>query len=141
MSQENAALVDRALAAWNSRDIEAMLALTDPGVLSDARWELDRLYERGDEIVGLGPISRRMPGSDARIEDRVLIAVRFENGRITRMEVLGFGQAEVQTALGAVGRSGTGPLQKGNAHRGATSRWRRGGSRAVSPAGAPSRAC
>jgi ketosteroid isomerase-like protein len=135
MSQENAELVDRALAAWNSRDIEAMLALTDPEVeyvnsptavetgtrsghdgledvlrtqweiLYDARWELDRLHERGDEIVGLGRISRRMPGSDARIEDRVLVAVRFENGRITRMEVLGFGQAEVQEALEAVGLS------------------------------------
>jgi ketosteroid isomerase-like protein len=135
MSQENAELVDRALAAWNSRDIEAMLALTDPEVeyvnsptavepgtrsgheglkdvlrtqweiLSEARWELDRLHERGDEIVGLGRISRRMPGSDARIEDRVLVAVRFENGRITRMEVLGFGQAEVQAALEAVGLS------------------------------------
>jgi ketosteroid isomerase-like protein len=135
MSHENAELVDRALAAWNSRDIEAMLALTDPEVeyvnsptavepgtrsghesledvlrtqweiLSEGRWELDRLYERGDEIVGLGRISRRMPGSDARIEDRVLVAVRFENGRITRMEVLGFGQAEVQAALEAVGLS------------------------------------
>jgi hypothetical protein len=74
-------------------------------ILSEGRWELDRLYERGDEIVGLGRISRRMPGSDARIEDRVLVAVRFENGRITRMEVLGFGQAEVQAALEAVGLS------------------------------------
>jgi ketosteroid isomerase-like protein len=135
MSQENIEIVHRALAAWNGRDIEAMLALTDPEVeyvnsptavepgtrsghesledvlrtqweiLSDARWEIDRLYERGDEIVGLGRVSRRMPGSDARIEDRILMAVRFENGRMTRMEILGFGQAEVQTALEAVGLS------------------------------------
>jgi ketosteroid isomerase-like protein len=135
ISQENVEIVNRALAAWNGRDIEAMLALTDPEVeyvnsptavepgtrwghesfeqviraqweiLSDARWELDRVHERGDEIVGLGRISRRMPESDARIEDRVLLAVRVENGRITRLEVLGFGQAEVQTALEAVGLS------------------------------------
>jgi ketosteroid isomerase-like protein len=133
MSQENVEIVHRAVAAWNGRDIEAMLALTDPEVeyvnsptavepgtrsghenledvlrtqweiLSEARWEVDRLYERGDEIVGLGRISRRMPGSDARIEDRILMAVRFENGRMTRMEVLGFGQAEVQAAVEAAG--------------------------------------
>src|SRR4051812_15582420 len=105
MSQENVEIAQRALAAWNGRDIEAMLALTDPEVeyvnsptavepgtrsgresfeevirtqweiLSGARWEVDRLYDRRDEIVGLGRISRQMPGSDARIEDRVLVAV------------------------------------------------------------------
>jgi hypothetical protein len=36
MSQENAALVDRALAARNSRGIEAMLALTDPEAVDPA---------------------------------------------------------------------------------------------------------
>jgi ketosteroid isomerase-like protein len=136
MSQENVDVVHRAVAAWNDRDVDAMLALTDPQIeyvnsptavepgtrrghesledvlrtqweiLSDARWELDRLYERGNEIVGLGRISRRMPGSDARIEDLVLVAVLFGNGRVTRMEVMGFGQAEVQEALEAVGLSG-----------------------------------
>jgi ketosteroid isomerase-like protein len=135
MSQENVEIVQRALAAWNGRDIEAMLALADPEIeyvnsptavepgthwghesfervmraqwdfLSDAHWEIDRLYERGDEVVGLGRISRRMPGSPARIEDRVLVAVRFEGGRMTRLEVLGFGQAEVQAALAAAGLS------------------------------------
>jgi hypothetical protein len=74
-------------------------------ILSEARWELDRLYERGDEIIGLGRVSRRMPGSDARLEDRTLVAIRFENGKVTRMEILGFGQAEVQAALEAVGLS------------------------------------
>src|SRR5919112_1924247 len=135
MSQENVEIVHRAVAAWNGRDVEAMLALTDPEVeyatpptavepgtrrgheslkdvlraqweiLSGGRWGGDRLYERGDEIVGLGRVSRRMPGSDARIEDHILMAVRFENGRVTRMEILGFGQAEVQAALEAVGLS------------------------------------
>ena len=135
MSQEDIEVVHRALAAWNGRDIEALLALTDPEIeyvnsptavepgtrsgresfeqviraqweiLSEAHWELDRLYEQGDEIVGLGRISRRMPGGDARIEDRVLVSVRFDKGRMTRMEVLGFGQAEVQAALEAMGLS------------------------------------
>ena len=125
MSRENVEIVHRALAAWNGRDIEAMLALTDPEVeyvnsptavepgtrsghksfehVIRTQWEIFRLYERRDEIVGLGRISRRMPGSDARIEERVLVAVRFENGKMTRMEGLGFGQAEVQAALEAVG--------------------------------------
>jgi hypothetical protein len=30
-----------------------------------------------------------MPGSDARIEDRFLVAFGFDNGRVTRIEVLG----------------------------------------------------
>ena len=123
------------LDAFNERDMEALLALTDPEVeyvnsptavepgtrwgresfehviraqweiLSEARWELDRLYERGDEIIGLGRVSRRMPGSDARIEDRTLVAIRFANGKVTRMEILGFGRAEVHAALEAVGLS------------------------------------
>ena len=32
MSHENVEIIRRALAAWNDRDIEAMLALTDPEV-------------------------------------------------------------------------------------------------------------
>src|SRR2546429_351831 len=44
-----------------------------------------------------------MPGGGARIEDCVLLAFKLENGRVTRMDVLGFGQAEVQTALEAAG--------------------------------------
>jgi ketosteroid isomerase-like protein len=133
MSQENVQIIHRALAAWNDRDVESLLALTDPEIeyvnsptavepgtrsgrdafeqvvraqweiLSDAHWAVDRLHERGDEIVGLGRMSRRMPGSDARIEDRYLVAMRFADGRMTRLEVLGFGQAEVQMALAAVG--------------------------------------
>jgi ketosteroid isomerase-like protein len=128
-------IVHRTVAAWNRRDIEAMLALTDPEVeyvnsptavepgtkwgheefksvlrvqwemLSDARWEVDQVYERREELVSLGRLSRRMPGSNARIEDRVLMEFRLENGRVTRMAVLGFGQAEVQAALEAAGLS------------------------------------
>lgn len=136
MSQESVELVHRTVAAWNRQDIEAMLALTDPDIeyinsptavesgtrrghehfenvlrtqweiLSDARWEVERLYEaQGEEMVGLGRLSRRMPGSDARIEDRVLVAFTVANGRVTRLEVLGVGKAEVQAALEAVGLS------------------------------------
>jgi ketosteroid isomerase-like protein len=135
MARENVEIGQHIVAAWNRRDLEAILALTDSEVeyvnsptaveagtrwghanfgnvlrtqweiMSDAQWKVDRVYERGEELIGLGRISRRMPGSEARIEDRVLVALRFENARVTRMEVLGFGQAEVQTALEAVGLS------------------------------------
>jgi ketosteroid isomerase-like protein len=135
MSQENVGIGYRVVAAWNARDVEAILALTDPEVeyvnspasvepgtrwgheglvevyraqwevLSDGRWEVDRVYDRHDEVIGLGRISRRMPGSNARIEERILATIRFKDGRITRTEVLGFGQAEVREALKAVGLS------------------------------------
>jgi hypothetical protein len=44
-----------------------------------------------------------MPGSDARLEDRVLVSYKIRGGRIFRTEVLGFGRAEVQSALEAAG--------------------------------------
>ena len=136
MSQENVDIGHRVVAAWNARDVDAVLALTDPEVeyvnspasvepgtrwgheglvevyLSaleksclTACWEVDRVYDRDEEVIGLGRVSRRMPGSDARIEDRILAAIRCKDGRITRMEVLGFGQAEVRAALDALGLS------------------------------------
>ena len=43
MSQENVELVNRLIAAWNRRDLEAILALTDPDIAASA----SRLYEEG----------------------------------------------------------------------------------------------
>jgi ketosteroid isomerase-like protein len=74
-------------------------------MLSDAHWEIDRLYERGEEMVSIGRLSRRMPGSETRMEDRVLVAFRFKYGRLIRMEVMGFGETEVRGALKAAGLS------------------------------------
>jgi hypothetical protein len=98
VSQENVEIVRRATDAWNRQDLEGMRAS-----LPDARQEIDRLYDRGDEIIGLGRLSRRMPGSEARIEDRVLISWKIHGGRITRIEVLGASAGEVQEALKAAG--------------------------------------
>jgi ketosteroid isomerase-like protein len=134
MSQaENIELVHRAVDAWNRRDIEDLLALSDPEIeyvnsptavepgtkrgsdeatavlraqweiLLDARWEIDRIYDHGDEIILLGRISRRMPGSEARIEDRSLVSSTIHDGKLTRLEVVGFGAGEVQEALKAAG--------------------------------------
>jgi ketosteroid isomerase-like protein len=133
MSEENVEIVRRGLDAWNRRDIDDLLADTDPGIeyvnsptavepgtrrgvaevravwraqreiLLDARFEVDRFFDRGDEIVVLGRLSRRMPGSDARIDDRFLGSWKLRHGKVIRVEALGFGRTEVQTALKAAG--------------------------------------
>jgi ketosteroid isomerase-like protein len=135
MSQENVEIVRRVLDAWNRRDIEATLALFDseieyvnsptavePGtrrghegasavlraqweILSDGRQEIERIYDRGEEVVYLGRVSRRMPGSDDRIDGQVLASCKFREGKVLRLEVLGFGTLEVQAALEAAGLS------------------------------------
>ena len=135
MSQENVEMMRQLVAAWNRQDLEAMAALADrdieyvnsptavePGtrngieafrqvlrdqweILAGARWEIDKFHERGNEVIGLGRLSRRLPGSDDRIGDVVLGAILIENKKVVRMEVLGWGQAEVQKALEAAGLS------------------------------------
>jgi ketosteroid isomerase-like protein len=133
MTKENVELVHRVQDAWNRRDLDALVALSDPDaeyvnsptavepgtrrgvdeltavmqaqweLLLDGRGEIDRTYDRGDEIIVLGRLSRRMPGSQDRLEDRILSSVRFRNGKLTRMEILGFGSGEVRDALKAAG--------------------------------------
>ncbi len=135
MSHENVEKVQRLLDAWNRRDLDAMLKLggseiafvnsptaVEPGtrrgrdevraavekqweILTDGRFEIDEFFDRGDEIVTLGRLSRRMPGSDARLEEPYLGSYRFRNGGLIQVEVLGFGRAEVDKALEAAGLS------------------------------------
>ena len=135
MSEENVEIVRRLLDAWNRRDLDAMLDLggselvyvnsptaVEPGtrrgrdefrevarkqweILADARIEVDKFFDRGDEVIALGRLSRGMPGSDARIEEPQLGSYQFRDGKIIRVEVLGFGGAEVQEALEAAGLS------------------------------------
>jgi ketosteroid isomerase-like protein len=133
MSEENVKIVRRAVDAWNRRDLEDLIALSDPNgeyvnsptavepgtrrgveevsaamraqweTLTDARWEIDRIYDQGDEVAVLGRLSRRMPESEAQLEGRVLVTYTIRNGKIARTEVLGFGRDEVETALQAAG--------------------------------------
>jgi ketosteroid isomerase-like protein len=135
MSQENVEIVRRVIDAWNRRDLKDLLAISDPEgeyvnsptaiepgtkrgrdevaavvreqweLLTDGRTEIDRLYDRGEEIIALGRLSRRMPGSDARLEDRSLVSYKIRSGKLVRTEVLGFGRDEVQSALEAAGLS------------------------------------
>jgi ketosteroid isomerase-like protein len=123
-------LIRRVLDAWNRRDLEDLLGMCDPGiefvnsptavepgtrrgfvettaafqaqwdVLLDSRQEIERIFDDGDEILTLGSLSRRMPESEARLEQPILMAWQTRDGKLTRMEVLGLGGGEVETALG-----------------------------------------
>jgi ketosteroid isomerase-like protein len=134
MSQENVDVVRRVIDAWNRRDIEGILAVTDPealyvnastavepgtrrgheGIIAVARmqwdslpgavWEIDRLDDRRDEVISVGCVSRSMPGSDARIDQSILQSWRFRHGKVIRLEMLGAGP-HFQKALEAAGLS------------------------------------
>ena len=129
-------LIRRAQDAWNRRDIEDLLVLCNPEIefvnsptavepgtrrgfdevtaairaqweiLLDARQDIDQTFDRGDEIVTLGRISRRMPGSESRLEQPILVSWTIRDGNVTRIAILGFGGGEVQEALSAAGLEG-----------------------------------
>jgi ketosteroid isomerase-like protein len=134
MSQENVEIVRRLVDAWNRQDLEALLAFADPeaeyvnapsavepgtrrgheGLASVARaqWEympgalieLDRVHDRGDEVITEGHLSHLMPGSDTRISTPVLSSWKFRDGKVVRLEQLG-GGPEFAEALEAAGLS------------------------------------
>ena len=135
MSTENVELARRIHGAWNDRDLETMRALADPEVeyvnsptavepgtrhghdeltivlqtqwemLTEARQEIERTYDRGEEVILLSLLSRQMPGSEGRIEAQSLVSYKFRDGKLIRVEVLAFGPDEVQEALQAAGLS------------------------------------
>ena len=134
MSQENVEIVRRITEAWNHQQIQDILTLADPEVeyvnapeavepgtrrghdalaavarmqwqsLPDGHQEIDRLHDRGDEIISVGRVSRLMPGSDARIDNPILLSWTIRDGLVTRIEVLGAGP-EFRKALEAAGLS------------------------------------
>jgi len=134
MSQENVEIVRRAVDAWNRQDVEGILALTDPEAeyvnapsavepgtrrghdeivavartqwegLPGALWEIDRIHDRGDEIISECRVSRTMPGSDARIGNPLLLSWKVRDGKLIRLEQLGAGP-EFPDALEAAGLS------------------------------------
>jgi ketosteroid isomerase-like protein len=121
MSQASVEIVRRAIEAWNGQDVDAMVGLSHPEIeyvnapqalepgtrrgheglaavlreqwrsLPGARLEIDRIHDRGDLIYTEGRLSRSMPGSDARIENAILISWTVLDGAISRLEVLGGG--------------------------------------------------
>jgi ketosteroid isomerase-like protein len=134
MSQQNVEIVRRVMNAWNRQEIEGMLALVDseveyvnaptavePGTrrghdgltsvarsqwegLPGGRLEIDRLHDRGDEVISVGRVSRLMPGSEARIDTPTLLSWTIRHGKVLKIELLGIGP-EFQQALQAAGLS------------------------------------
>ncbi len=121
MSRENVECVRSLVDAWNRRDVEAILSrihpdgeyvnaptAVEPGTrrgheaivavlrrqwdsLSGGFQEVDRIDDRGDEIITVGRVTRTMPGSDTRISNPLLISWRFREGQLIRLEQLGAG--------------------------------------------------
>jgi ketosteroid isomerase-like protein len=122
--------------AWNRRDVDALSSMVDPeiefvngaravepgtrrgladataaaraqwDVFLDAHSEIDQIFELGDEIISLGRLSSRMPGSEARISEPILMSYKTRDGEVTRIQVLGFGIDEVQETLRSLGLPG-----------------------------------
>src|SRR4051812_39909198 len=114
MSEENVEIVRRLMDAWNRQDIETMRELADPEVeyvnaptavepgtrqghealervvrikgdaIPGARQDLERLHDRGDEIISEPLFSRRMPESDTRLTQPILMSWKFRNGKLVR---------------------------------------------------------
>jgi ketosteroid isomerase-like protein len=135
MSEENVEIVRGVMDAWNRKDVEGMLALADPEIdyvnaptavepgtrrghdglaavaraqwesLSGGRQEIDRLHDRGEEIISAGRVSRRMPDSETRIDTPILLSWTIRDGKVIRIEMLGVGP-EFQQALEAAGLAG-----------------------------------
>jgi ketosteroid isomerase-like protein len=134
VSEENVELARCLTNAWNRRDLEAIISLSDPeaewvnsptavepgtrrGIeevkavlraqwefLLDGHQEIERVYDRGDEIILLLRFSRRVKKeSEARLEDRALGLFKFRDRKVIRYQVLGFGTTEVAEALKATG--------------------------------------
>jgi ketosteroid isomerase-like protein len=132
MSEENVKIVRRMMDAWNRQDIETMREFADPEVeyvnapsavepgtrqghealervvriqweaIPGAQQDLERVHDRGDEVISESLLSRSMPGSDARITQPILMSWKFRNGTIVQIEILGAGP-EFQQALEAAG--------------------------------------
>jgi ketosteroid isomerase-like protein len=61
------------------------------GLGPEARQEIDRIHEVDGDIVTESRVSRTMPGSSTRPENRVAIRWSLGDGLVTRIEVLGAG--------------------------------------------------
>ena len=110
MSEENVEKVQRLLDAWNRRDLDAMLKLggseiafvnspsaVEPGtrrgrdevraavekqweILTDGRFEGDEFFDRGDEIVTLGPFRAECPEAMLVLRSPTSVPTGFATG-------------------------------------------------------------
>lgn len=74
------------------------------GLGASARFDIERIEDRGDEVLVVSRTSRGLPGSSVRIDNSVLTRWTVRNGRIVRIEALGGGSA-LGDALRAAGLS------------------------------------
>ena len=74
-------------------------------ILTEPCLEIERIYDRGEDVITLSRLSRRMPDSDARIEVQTLLLWRIRDGKVTRIEVLAAGSGGIPDALRAQGLS------------------------------------
>lgn len=132
METERAAIIRSSFDSWNDRDLDALRSVCDPNVeyvnppdavepgarrgyaeltavvqtqwdmLTDAEQTIEELHHRDGQVFTVSRLSRRMPGSDTRLDNRVVTMWSFSGGRIIRIEVLGFGP-EARAALEAAG--------------------------------------
>lgn len=70
---------------------------------AEARFEVDRFYDQGEDVIALGRLSMRMHGSEAQLVEPFLATYRFRDGKMTRAEVLAVGRGDVDELLDAPG--------------------------------------
>ena len=129
MSQENVETFNRAISAYNRRDVEAMVEECDPevewrpawgeaavyrghegirelfreidDVLDEVRLEYSETRDLGDQVVGIGRVRMRGRGSGAETESSLATVVDIESGKATRVRTY----LDPQEALEAAGLS------------------------------------
>jgi ketosteroid isomerase-like protein len=123
MPDQRIATIEMFIESWNRRDPAPMIEMArddfeyvnppnavEPGVrrgsegiqdvmakqweaLGDARQDIDRVHVLGDFLVSEGRLSRTLPGSTSRLENKVALGWTFDGDRLVRLEVLGAGSS------------------------------------------------
>ena len=120
--------------AWDRQDLDAVLALVtddvmyinppmalEPGTrhgkdglakVAEAQWEVldgmvtERVASRDGSLLSVNVVSGTIPGSDARLDTRVVVRWEITDGLVSVMEVLGAGSS-AEEALRAAGLEGS----------------------------------
>jgi ketosteroid isomerase-like protein len=75
-------------------------------LVDGAQVEIERTYDRGDDVYTLARIVGRMPDSDAVIDAQGLFLWRVRAGKLVRVEGIATGAANVAAALEGAGLPG-----------------------------------
>ena len=85
-----------------SKGIETVMRKQWEALGDDARLEVTRFHDRDNHVITEGNLSRSMPGSTTRLDNKALIRWTFRNERIVGLEILGAGSTYTE-ALEAAG--------------------------------------